>query len=59
MNALSPTMNTMNGPVAQTFLPAGSRHIPVPHFYLAKTGDWKAARTRRLESLRYVALCLV
>jgi hypothetical protein len=39
--------------VAQTFLSAGSRDIPVPCFQSARTGDWKVARTRRLESLRH------
>jgi len=38
--------------VARTFLSAGSRDFPVPCFH-AGTGDWKVARTRRLESLRY------
>jgi len=38
--------------VAQTFLSAGSRDFPVPCFH-AGIGDWKVARTRRLESLRY------
>jgi hypothetical protein len=37
--------------VAQTFLSAGSRDIPVPR---SETGGWKTAPTRRLESLRYV-----
>jgi hypothetical protein len=37
--------------VAQTFLSAGSRDIPVP---CSNTGDWKVPGTRRLESLRYV-----
>jgi hypothetical protein len=43
--------------VAQTFLSAGSRDFPVP---CSGTGDWKpnvglrVARTRRLESLRYL-----
>ena len=38
--------------VAQAFLPAGSRDIPVPCFCFG-TGDWKVARTRRQECLRY------
>jgi len=38
--------------VAQTFRSAGSRDFPVPSSR-SGTGDWKVARTRRLESLRY------
>ena len=34
------------------FLSAGSQDFPVPCFG-AGTGDWKVARTRRLDSLRY------
>jgi len=37
--------------VAQAFQPASSRDFPVPFEF--ETGDWKVARTRRLESLRY------
>src|SRR5262249_22274312 len=40
--------------VAQAFQPAGSRDFPVP-FWIG-TGDWKVARTRRLESLRYMLI---
>jgi len=40
--------------VAQTFLSAGSRDFPVP-YSRSGTGDWKVARTRRLESLRHNA----
>jgi len=42
--------------VAQTFLSAGSRDILVPCFWRQATGDWKVPRTRRLESLRYIAV---
>ena len=41
--------------VAQAFQPAGSRDFPVPCFR-SGTGDWKVARTRRQECLRYVTL---
>jgi REP element-mobilizing transposase RayT len=41
--------------VAQAFLSAGSRDFPVP---CSGTGDWKVARTRRLESLRYIVVGL-
>src|SRR5438552_3846137 len=36
--------------VARAFQPAGSRNFPVPCF---ANGDWKVARTRRQECLRY------
>jgi hypothetical protein len=36
--------------VAQTFQSAGSRDFPVP---CRETGNWKVARTRRQECLRY------
>ena len=36
--------------VGQAFQPAGSPDFPVRCFF--GTGDWKVARTRRLESLR-------
>ena len=48
----SPVAQPMQSDVAQTFLSAGSRDFPVPCFH-SGTGDWKVARTRRLESLRY------
>jgi len=38
--------------VAQAFLPAGWRDIPVPP--RSETGGWKAARIGRLESLPYI-----
>ena len=42
----------MQGAVAQTFRSAGSRDFPVP-CCRSGTGDWKVARTRRLEGLRH------
>jgi len=47
----------MPGDVAQTFLSAGPRDFPVPCFR-SGTGDWKVARTRRLESLRYCRIVI-
>jgi len=42
--------------VAQAFQPAGSRNFPVPWLKrdFGWPGDWKAARTSRLESLLYL-----
>ena len=40
--------------VAQTFLSASQRDMLVPGFPGCGTGDGKFARTRRLESLRYI-----
>jgi hypothetical protein len=44
------------GNVGQAFQPAGSRDFLVPYFVVLsmETGDWKVARTGRLESLPYV-----
>ena len=54
ISAPKPESNCVES-VAQAFQPAGSRDFPVPCFN-AGTGDWKVARTRRQECLRYSAL---
>jgi hypothetical protein len=43
-----------NFDVARTFSSASKRGILVPGFRCGGTGDWKIARTRRLESLRSI-----
>jgi hypothetical protein len=54
MNTLSPTINTMGHFVAQTFLSAGSRDIPVPYFWLAtgkpEPAGWKACATSHFDN---------